>query len=186
MLRSVSTGISLFRGTIAVSSVAPDDRANMAALLPHFPKTSGFEPALDFAVGQRLKPPRPRPRRHAPSVGALLAAVRSEVQGLLLVRFSSASSSVAPDWQRRFPDTVRCASYSHARRSRRTVASCHYGSTHPADTGFIKFRVVLDYDPVTQRYSAVCPELPGCASAGETEAEARQTIAEAIRLYVAE
>jgi predicted RNase H-like HicB family nuclease len=49
----------------------------------------------------------------------------------------------------------------------------------------MKFRVVLDYDPVAQSYSAVCPELPGCASAGKTEAEARQNIAEAIRLYPA-
>jgi predicted RNase H-like HicB family nuclease len=31
----------------------------------------------------------------------------------------------------------------------------------------------------------VCPELPGCASAGETEAKARQNIEEAIRLYLA-
>jgi predicted RNase H-like HicB family nuclease len=31
----------------------------------------------------------------------------------------------------------------------------------------------------------VCPELPGCASAGETEAEARLNIEEAIRLYLA-
>jgi predicted RNase H-like HicB family nuclease len=46
------------------------------------------------------------------------------------------------------------------------------------------FRVVLEYDPVAQSYSAVCPELPGCASAGDTEAEARQTIEEAIRLYL--
>jgi predicted RNase H-like HicB family nuclease len=46
------------------------------------------------------------------------------------------------------------------------------------------FRVVLEYDPVAKSYSAVCPELPGCASAGETEEEARQNIAEAIRLYL--
>ena len=51
---------------------------------------------------------------------------------------------------------------------------------------FMKFRVVLDYDPATQSYSAVCLGLPGCASAGETEVEARQNIAEAIRLYLAE
>jgi predicted RNase H-like HicB family nuclease len=49
----------------------------------------------------------------------------------------------------------------------------------------VKFRVVLEFDPVAQSYSAVCPELPGCASAGETEAEARQNIEEAIRLYLA-
>ena len=49
----------------------------------------------------------------------------------------------------------------------------------------MKFRVVLEYDPETQSYSAVCPELPGCASAGETEAEASKNIEEAIRLYLA-
>jgi len=49
----------------------------------------------------------------------------------------------------------------------------------------MKFRVILEYDPEAQSYSAVCPELPGCASAGETEAEARQNIEEAIRLYLA-
>ncbi|MGA2145588.1 MAG: type II toxin-antitoxin system HicB family antitoxin [Bryobacteraceae bacterium] len=49
----------------------------------------------------------------------------------------------------------------------------------------MKFRVVLEYDPVSESWSAVCPELPGCASAGETEAEARQNIEEAIRLYLA-
>ena len=37
---------------------------------------------------------------------------------------------------------------------------------------------------MAQSYSAVCPELPGCASAGETEAEARRNIEEAIRLYL--
>jgi predicted RNase H-like HicB family nuclease len=33
----------------------------------------------------------------------------------------------------------------------------------------MKFRMVLEYDPDTQAFSAVCPELPGCASAGDTE-----------------
>jgi predicted RNase H-like HicB family nuclease len=46
------------------------------------------------------------------------------------------------------------------------------------------FRVVLEHDPETGDYSAVCPELPGCASAGETEAEARMNIREAIELYL--
>ena len=48
----------------------------------------------------------------------------------------------------------------------------------------MKFRVVLEYDPEAASYSAVCPELPGCASAGETEEEARRCIEEAIRLYL--
>jgi predicted RNase H-like HicB family nuclease len=47
------------------------------------------------------------------------------------------------------------------------------------------FRVVLEHDPETGDYSAVCPELPGCASAGETEEEARVNIREAIELYLA-
>jgi predicted RNase H-like HicB family nuclease len=46
------------------------------------------------------------------------------------------------------------------------------------------FRVVLEHDPETGDYSTVCPELPGCASAGETEAEARANIREAIELYL--
>jgi predicted RNase H-like HicB family nuclease len=48
----------------------------------------------------------------------------------------------------------------------------------------MKFRVVLEYDPEAQSYSAMCPELPGCASAGDTEAEGCQNIEEAIRLYL--
>jgi predicted RNase H-like HicB family nuclease len=48
----------------------------------------------------------------------------------------------------------------------------------------MKFRVVLEYDLETASFSAVCPEPPGCASAGDTEAEAREGIAEAIRLYL--
>jgi predicted RNase H-like HicB family nuclease len=36
-----------------------------------------------------------------------------------------------------------------------------------------------------ESWSAVCPELPGCCSAGDTENEARQGIEEAIRLYLA-
>ncbi|MGH9558235.1 MAG: type II toxin-antitoxin system HicB family antitoxin [Bryobacteraceae bacterium] len=48
----------------------------------------------------------------------------------------------------------------------------------------MKFRVVLEYDPVSKSYSAVCPELPGCVSFGDSENEARRNIEEAIRLYL--
>lgn len=51
-------------------------------------------------------------------------------------------------------------------------------------TESVKFRVVLEYDAEAQSYSAVCPELPGCASAGDTEEEALRNIEEAIRLYL--
>lgn len=48
----------------------------------------------------------------------------------------------------------------------------------------MKFRVVIEFDPIVNSYSAICPELPGCASAGDTEDEARVNIEEAIRLYL--
>jgi len=48
----------------------------------------------------------------------------------------------------------------------------------------MKFRVVLEYDAEVGAFSAVCPELPGCTSAGDTEEEARQNIKEAIELYL--
>jgi predicted RNase H-like HicB family nuclease len=47
------------------------------------------------------------------------------------------------------------------------------------------FRIVLEYDAEAGSFSAVCPELPGCASAGDTEEEARRNIEEAIKLYLA-
>jgi len=49
----------------------------------------------------------------------------------------------------------------------------------------MKFRIVLEYDEDARAFSAVCPELPGCASAGDTEEEARRNIKEAIELYLA-
>ena len=58
-------------------------------------------------------------------------------------------------------------------------------SRRPACTVGMTFRVVLEHDPETDDYSAVCPELPGCASDGETEEEARANIREALELYLA-
>ncbi|MEX0762635.1 MAG: type II toxin-antitoxin system HicB family antitoxin [Dehalococcoidia bacterium] len=48
----------------------------------------------------------------------------------------------------------------------------------------MKWRVVLEYDPETEGYAAYCPELPGCASAGDTQEEAIENIKEAIALYL--
>jgi predicted RNase H-like HicB family nuclease len=48
----------------------------------------------------------------------------------------------------------------------------------------MKFRVILEYDPEAASWSAFCPELPGCTSAGDTEEEAQRGIEEAIRLYL--
>lgn len=48
----------------------------------------------------------------------------------------------------------------------------------------MKFRIVLEYDPETKSYAAYCPELPGCCSAGDTEAEALENAKEALVLYL--
>ncbi|MGI8741568.1 MAG: type II toxin-antitoxin system HicB family antitoxin [Bryobacteraceae bacterium] len=45
-------------------------------------------------------------------------------------------------------------------------------------------RIVLEFGREVRSFSAICPELPGCASAGDTEKEALQNIEEAIRLYL--
>jgi len=48
----------------------------------------------------------------------------------------------------------------------------------------MRIRVVIEHDDETDSYSAVCPELPGCTSAGDTEQEAMENIKEAIALYL--
>jgi predicted RNase H-like HicB family nuclease len=48
----------------------------------------------------------------------------------------------------------------------------------------MKWRVVVERDPGTGDWSAWCPELPGCTSAGETEQEALDNMREAISLYL--
>lgn len=47
----------------------------------------------------------------------------------------------------------------------------------------MKLRVIVEQDPQTGRYSAVFPELPGCASAGDTEAVALANAREALALW---
>ena len=48
----------------------------------------------------------------------------------------------------------------------------------------MKFRVVVEKDKLTDRWSAVFPEVPGCASAGDTEAEAVENAREALALWL--
>jgi predicted RNase H-like HicB family nuclease len=48
----------------------------------------------------------------------------------------------------------------------------------------MKFRIVTEYDPETKSFSAYCPELPGCCSAGDNEEEAVQNAIDAIKLYL--
>ena len=47
----------------------------------------------------------------------------------------------------------------------------------------MKLRLVIEFDPEVQRWSAVFPELPGCASAGDTEEEAVANAKEALTLW---
>jgi predicted RNase H-like HicB family nuclease len=48
----------------------------------------------------------------------------------------------------------------------------------------MKRRVLLEQDEETGEWAVWCPELPGCASAGETQEEALANIREAIELYL--
>src|SRR5205085_5764598 len=48
---------------------------------------------------------------------------------------------------------------------------------------FMKLRLVLEHDPATKRWAAFFPELPGCASAGDTEEEAVRNAKEALELW---
>ncbi|HRI15825.1 MAG TPA: type II toxin-antitoxin system HicB family antitoxin [Verrucomicrobiota bacterium] len=45
------------------------------------------------------------------------------------------------------------------------------------------FRLLVEPDADTGRWSAVFPELPGCATAGDTEAEAITNAREALALW---
>ena len=47
----------------------------------------------------------------------------------------------------------------------------------------MKLRVIVEFDQEAQRWSAVFPELPGCASAGDTEDEALANAKDALALW---
>jgi predicted RNase H-like HicB family nuclease len=47
----------------------------------------------------------------------------------------------------------------------------------------MKLRLLVEFDLETKRWSAVFPELPGCASAGDTEEEAVRNAKEALELW---
>ena len=47
----------------------------------------------------------------------------------------------------------------------------------------MKFRLLVEHDLETNRWSAIFPELPGCATAGDTEAEAVTNAKEALELW---
>jgi len=47
----------------------------------------------------------------------------------------------------------------------------------------MRLRLVVEHDSETKRWAAFFPELPGCASAGDTEDEAIQNAKEVLELW---
>lgn len=47
----------------------------------------------------------------------------------------------------------------------------------------MKIRLLIEKDALTNRFSAVFPEIPGCASAGDTKEEAVENAKEALTLW---
>jgi predicted RNase H-like HicB family nuclease len=47
----------------------------------------------------------------------------------------------------------------------------------------MKLRLVIEHDSESKRWAAFFPELPGCASAGDTEEEAIRNAKEALELW---
>ena len=47
----------------------------------------------------------------------------------------------------------------------------------------MKVRLILEHDPDTNRWAAFFPEIPGCASAGDSEEEAARNAREALELW---
>ncbi len=47
----------------------------------------------------------------------------------------------------------------------------------------MNLRLVVEHDPESKRWAAFFPELPGCASAGDTEQEAIDNAKEALELW---
>ena len=65
------------------------------------------------------------------------------------------------------------------RRSAARAYDRHCAGTRPE----MKIRLVVQFDAETRRWSATFPEVPGCTSAGDTEAEAVASAKEALALW---
>jgi predicted RNase H-like HicB family nuclease len=74
----------------------------------------------------------------------------------------------------------RCAPRSEALEARWVVV---VRQICPGYNSAMKFRLLLEYDAQAGRWSAVFPDLPGCASAGDTEEEAVANAKEALALW---
>jgi predicted RNase H-like HicB family nuclease len=48
----------------------------------------------------------------------------------------------------------------------------------------MKLRLLVEFDPVSKRWSAVFPEIPGCASAGDTGEKTIRNAEEALEPWL--
>ena len=86
---------------------------------------------------------------------------------------------------RRLLPRTRLECGRHAEPDRLNCGACGQPRGHALSLdAAMKVRVVIEYDAEAGSYAAYCPELPGCASAGETENEALENVREAIELYL--
>ena len=67
--------------------------------------------------------------------------------------------------------------------SSRACSSACFDSEHFHLQNKMNLRLLIEKDEMTQRYSAVFPEIPGCASAGDSEDEAILNAKEALELW---
>lgn len=68
-------------------------------------------------------------------------------------------------------DVLRCEIIQFVRRE-----CCAYSA-------IMNLRLLVQFDPATGRWSAIFPELPGCGTAGDTEAESVSNAREALALW---
>jgi predicted RNase H-like HicB family nuclease len=89
--------------------------------------------------------------------------------------------------ERRSYSAARCAPCPSLRDSLAPgCPSCRLkiaGDRRARYTDPMKLRLVVEHDPETERWAAFFPELPGCASAGDSEEEAVSNAKEALELW---
>jgi hypothetical protein len=118
------------------SLLTPPHKFDVTAFLPGFHESRCLKSTLDLAEWQGLKPPQPQPRRCEPLRVVWLAAARSGVP-VLPSNWREPLLRSHLGWPHLPRGTEKHTSSLHARRSRRTVASCQYSFTRRS--GFARY-----------------------------------------------
>ena len=63
------------------------------------------------------------------------------------------------------------------------LSFCAFAQSRLIYYELMRLRLVVEHDSETKRWAAFFPELPGCASAGDTEDEAIRNAKEALELW---